>query len=253
VAHGVNRKLMSLLGLALLMVAPPAQAADPLPADTLGMDWSRVEEYRIVPGDKLYLNFGINTLGDEDFIREAVVRPDGRITVFPIGDVIAAGLTPRELQATVVSQLATQMRDPRVTVEVAEFAGNVIHVLGQVTRPGQVPAGPYMTVIQAITGAGGFSDDAQKNSVLVFQRDGARTVKVTRLRIDRAIKSGDLSQDMVLGRFDIVYVPRNAVGNLYVFTTRLFGSAHLIFSTALIGWELFNLDEVFVVPQVGRQ
>lgn len=243
----MNRLRKYLLTLFFLLLPGMAQAALPSIADSLGMDWSRVAEYRIVPGDELRLNFGINPIGDQDVIRMALVRPDGRITVFPIGDVIAAGLAPAELQASLVRQLSTQIRDPRVTVEVSAFAGNMIHVLGQVMKPGPVPAGPFMTVIQAIAGAGGFADDASKNSVLVFHRDGARTVRVTRLRLDRAIKSGDLSRDIPLGRFDIVYVPRNAVGNLHVFTSKLFGSTQTIMFNALLGWELFNLDRVFVV------
>lgn len=234
-----------ILPLLLLALAPATSFA--AAGDTLGMDWSRVAEYRIVPGDELALNFGINPIGDRDVVRTVKVRPDGRITLFPVGDVIAAGLTPRELQTSIVQLLSREMRDPRVTVEVAEFAGNVIHVLGQVNSPGAIPAGPFMTTLQAIAGAGGFRDDASRNSVLVFQRDGARTVRVTRLRLDRAIKSGDLSRDVILGRFDIVYVPRNAIGNLDVFTRQLFGGTQLALSSALLGWELFNLDRVFVV------
>lgn len=236
--------------MAAALAAPAVTSATGTPsADTLGMDWSRVAEYRIVPGDLLNLNFGINPIGDRDVIRAVNVRPDGRITVFPIGDVIAAGLTPRELQASLVKQLSAEMRDPRVTVEVAEFAGNLIHVLGQVNAPGAIKAGPYMTVLKAVAEAGGFKDDASRNSVLVFHRDGARTVRVTRIRLDRAIKSGDLSRDVPLGRFDIVYVPRNSIGNLEVFSRQLFGSTHLALSSALTGWELFNLDRVFVIAR----
>ena len=244
-------RIRSILGffLAAVLTAPVAAWAATPSADTLGMDWSRVAEYRIVPGDQLNLNFGINPIGDRDVIRVVNVRPDGRITVFPIGDVVAAGLTPRELQASLVQQLSAEMRDPRVTVEVAEFAGNRIHVLGQVQAPGAIKAGPYMTVLTAIAEAGGFKDDASRNSVLVFHRDGARTLRVTRIRLDRAIKSGDLSRDLPLGRFDIVYVPRNAIGNVEVFSRQLFGSTQGALSSALTGWELFNLDRVFVVAR----
>jgi polysaccharide export outer membrane protein len=230
-----------------LLTAPVAGADSS--ADTVGMDWSSVAEYRIVPGDVLHLNFGINPVGDRDIIRTAPVRPDGRITVFPIGDVIAAGLTPRDLQASLIKLLSSEMRDPRVTVEVAEFAGNVVHVLGQVNSPGAFKAGPYFTVLQAVAQAGGFKDDASRNSVLVFHRDGARTVRVTRLRLDRAIKSGDLSRDMAVGRFDIVYVPRNSIGNLDLFTRQLFSGPSMLLSSMLTGWELFNLDRVFVVAR----
>lgn len=240
----------SLLVAALALAASASLAfasTASLSADTTRMDWSQVAEYRIVPGDQLRLNYGINPTGDSDVIREAVVRPDGRITVFPIGDVVAAGLTPSELQSSIVKQLASQLREPRVTVEVSKVAANMVHVLGQVQAPKAVEAGPFTTVLQAISAAGGFTNDASKNSVLVFHRDGARTVRVTRIRLDHALKTGDLSRDIPVGRFDIVYVPRNTVGNLSVFTQQLFGSTSSILNTALAGWELFNLDRVFVV------
>lgn len=240
--------IIGLLGVGLALSVQPSRASTNYPADSVGMDWSRVAEYRIVPGDQLNLSLGLNPGGDRD-IRPVTVRPDGRISVFPIGDVIAAGLTPQELQTSLVRQLGTQLRDPRITVEVSNFAGNVIHVLGQVKNPGSVIAGPFMTTLQAIAGAGGFSDDAQRNSVLVFHRDGARTMKVSRIRLDRAIKAGDLSKDVVLGRFDIVYVPRNAIGNLDLFARQMFGGTSVALSAALTGWELFNLDRVFVLAR----
>jgi polysaccharide export outer membrane protein len=208
-------------------------------------DWSLVPEYRIVPGDRLVLNFGPNPGGPSDIMREARVRPDGRISVFPVGDVVAAGRTIRELEAALVDLLAAEFKQPRVVVELAEVAGNQIHILGQVRTPGSFPVGPFMTLSQAITTAGGFTDGAARNSVMVFHRDGARNVRVARVAFDRAITSGKLDADIPLSRFDIVFVPRSTVGNIEVFTRQVFGSANLGLNTVLIGWELFNLERVF--------
>ena len=239
-------KLRTLILLALLAVAPGLSRAETslTSSDSTGMDWSRVPEYRIVPGDKLLLDFGRRSDGALD-AREATVRPDGRITVFPAGDVIAAGLTPMELQRNIVALLSADLRLPRVVVNVTEVAGNVVHVLGRVLRPGSYPAGPFVTVMQAITAAGGLSDDAARNSVLLFHRDGSRTVSVSRIRIDRLVKGDDLA-DAVVGRFDIVFVPRSTIGNLNVFSNQFLAPAGNLLSSALIGWELFNLDRVFV-------
>ena len=118
-------------------------------------------------------------------------------------------------------------------------------MLGQVTNPGSFPAGPFMTLAQAISAAGGFTDGAARNSVLVFHRDGARNVRVARVALDRAITSGKLDADIPLSRFDIVYVPRSTVGNVEVFSRQVLGSLNLGLNTALIGWELFNLERVF--------
>jgi len=132
---------------------------------------------------------------------------------------------------------------------VFEMAGNRVHVLGQVKKPDSYPVLPFMTVSQAIAAGGGFSDDAARNSVLLFRRDGARTVSVERVRLDHGLKRADLDQDPMLNRFDIVYVPRSSLGNLLVFTQQLFGGTGPLINSSIQGWELFHLDRVFVVSQ----
>jgi polysaccharide export outer membrane protein len=234
--------------LMLLFLVPGALGAPAsAPPETTGTDWSQAPEYRIVPGDLLTLNYGREMAGDEDRTKPVRVRPDGRISVFPVGDVVAAGRTPRELEAALIDLLAAEFKSPRVVVEVTEVAGNQVHVLGRVKVPGSIPVGPFTTVIEAITKAGGFEDDAARNSVIVFHRDGARTVRVVRVRVDRDLKSGRLQTDMPLSRFDIVYVPRSTIGNINVFSRQFFGEQIQALNFALVGWELFNLDRVFVV------
>jgi polysaccharide export outer membrane protein len=230
-----------------LLVLGFAPARADVRSDTTGMDWSRVPEYRIVPGDLLKLNFGPRETDLTDLVRELRVRPDGRVSVYPIGDVVAAGHSPRELEASLVGLLSAELKNPRVTVEVAEVAGNQIHVLGRVTNPGSYPAGPFTTVIQAITRAGGFSDDAARNSVVVFHRDGGRTVAVARIRVDEALKRGRIDADYPLSRFDIVYVPRSTIGNINVFARQFFAEQGPILSTTILGWELFHMDRLYVI------
>lgn len=217
------------------------------PADSSAMDWSRVPEYRLVPGDVLRFNFGPPAGFTGDVIRESKIRIDGRVSVFPVGDVIAAGRTVKELQTAVIELMSAEYRFPRVTVEVFEPAGNRVHVLGRVKIPGSYPALPFMTVSQAVAAASGFEDDASRNAVLVFHRDGASSVRVERVELDKALKRADLDADPVLSRFDIVYVPRSGIGNLEVFTRQFFGSTGLALQSAIAGWELFNLDRVFVL------
>jgi polysaccharide export outer membrane protein len=231
--------------LGALCVAAPARAATD--ADSTGIDYSKVPEYRIVPADELELNFGPRLENvSADLIRKVTVRPDGRISVFPVGDVIAAGRTPMELQLALESLLSADLRQPRVVVEVTKLAGNQIHVFGQVRKPGSYPADPYLTLAQAIAAAGGFEDGAQRDQVLVVRRDGARNARVMRIPLGRAIKRGTFEADIRLSRFDIVYVPRSTISNIDVFIRQVVSGPGLALQTALIGWELFNLDRVFV-------
>jgi polysaccharide export outer membrane protein len=234
-----------------LLLAVPARAADaPLP-DSTTMDWSRVPEYRIVPGDKLSLNMGPRQDGTQDFIREQLVRPDGRITVYPVGDVVAAGLTPMELQKSIIALLSADLRAPRVTVEIVAMAGNQVHVLGQVTTPGSFTAGPFMTVSQAVAAAGGLKDDAARNDILLIHREGARTVRVAKVHVGRFLRGLEFVDPQV-SRYDIVYVPRTSVGNLNVFLNQFFSGLYLVSSTSLTGWELFNLDRVFLARAIRQ-
>lgn len=224
---------------------PPMRQETIIQGDSTRFDWSQVPEYRIVPGDVLLLNTGPAENVPADVQRRQVVRPDGRISLFPVGDVVAAGHTPSELEQIVVDLLAAEYRSPRVVVEVTEFAGNQVHVMGRVKNAGSFPASPYMTVVQAITAAGGFEDDAARNSVMLFHRDGARTVRVSRLRIHDSLKSGRLDADLPLSRFDIIYVPRSTIGNINVFTRQFFTDNLGALQFALSGWELFNLERVY--------
>jgi polysaccharide export outer membrane protein len=242
----------ALIAAMLILLVSGAAANSPVSssstADSLAMDWSRVPEYRLVPGDEMILNFGLPVDMTTDPARRQRIRPDGRISVFPVGDVVAAGRTVRELEAELVRLLAGELRRPRVTVEVTEVAGNEVHVLGRVQRPGSYKAGPFLTVSQAIAAAGGLTDDASPNNLLVFHRDGARTAKVVRLRLGDAISRGRLEADLPLGRFDIVYVPRSRIGDINVFVKNFFTNNFGALQFALIGWELFHLDQVYFIP-----
>jgi len=136
---GVVVKRLAALAITLTLVLPagPVRGAA-APADTPldQIDWGQAPEYRIVPGDELGLNFGPREDLNRELVRLAVVRTDGRVTVFPIGDVVAAGRTPVELQAELIRLLAGEYRQPRVTVEVVKSAANRVHVLGRVKKPG---------------------------------------------------------------------------------------------------------------------
>jgi protein involved in polysaccharide export with SLBB domain len=240
----VKRLAATVAALALALLAGLVSGAeapgDRTPLDQI--DWGAVPEYRIVPGDELALNFGPREDMDADMVRPTTVRSDGRNTVYPIGDVVAAGHTPVELQTALARLLAAEYKQPRVTVELVKSAANRVHVLGRVKTPGSQEVQALPTLLQVIAGAGGFENDAARNSVIIMHRVGLGTVSVTRVRADRLLRSGG---DVPLSRFDIVFVPRSAIGNVGVFAEQFFSPATQVGSTAFLGWELFNLDRVF--------
>jgi protein involved in polysaccharide export with SLBB domain len=248
----VNRVLALTIVISLAVPLTAVQGAGPsteTPIDEI--DWSQAPEYRIVPGDELVLDFGPGQTTEAAVVRRVVVRPDGRISVYPMGDVVAAGYTPAELQTTLVRLLASELKQPRLVVEVTKFAGNQIHVLGRVKKPGSVAATSLPTLLQVITEAGGFEDDAARGSVIVMHRVGLGSVNVARFRVDRLLRSGG---DVPLSRYDIVYVPRSTIGNVDLFVNQFFERLLLpAESFALRGWELFNLDKVYQSYRSGAR
>jgi protein involved in polysaccharide export with SLBB domain len=214
------------------------------------IDWGQAPEYRIVPGDELALDFGPREDIERDVIRTVVVRTDGRITVFPIGDVVAAGRTPVELQAELIRLLSAEYRQPRVTVEVAKSAPDQVHVLGRVKKPGSQVVRMLPTLLQVIAEAGGFEDDAARNSVVIMHRVGRNSVSVARIRADRLLRGGG---DVPLSRFDIVYVPRSTIGNLDVFVDQFFTRITPVGTAGRMGWEFFHMDRVYSQVRIVAQ
>jgi protein involved in polysaccharide export with SLBB domain len=246
-------KRFAAIAIVLALVLPPgfvfgAGAPGDPPIDQI--DWGATPEYRIVPGDELGLNFGPREDLNRELVRSVVVRLDGRVTVFPIGDVVAAGRTPVELQGELIRLLAVEYKQPRVTVEVVKTAANRVHVLGRVKKPGSQVVQSLPTLLQVIAEAGGFEDDAARNSVIIMHRVGLGSVSVTRIHVGRLLRGGG---DVPLSRFDIVYVPRSTIGNVDVFVDQFFSRTLAVGSTAFLGWELFNLDKVFGVVRVATR
>jgi polysaccharide export outer membrane protein len=103
-------------------------------------------------------------------------------------------------------ELVRYLKDPRVSVFIEEYA--TITVSGQVEEPGSFSLKGELTVIEAISMAGGFTKIAAKNAVKVMRlQDGKK--KAILVRVADISKRGDKSQDMPLKRGDIVFVPES--------------------------------------------
>jgi polysaccharide export outer membrane protein len=203
--------------------------------------------YRIAPGDILNVDFGVQLEGRQLQEYGVLVRTDGMITLNPVGEIRAAGHTTHELDSLLTLRYADVYRAPRVTVALAKMAGNYVHVFGRVKIPGSYELMPNATVLQAIARAGGPQDDASLGSIVLLRRTGPQSLVVREVDADRAIEQGLASQDPYVRRFDIVYVPRTAIGNLNHFITQFFGTIGTLPTTYIYGWEAFNIERVFPV------
>lgn len=169
-----------------------------------------LEEYKIQVGDTLDIKLFYNP----ELSDSVMVRPDGRISLQLARNVPVAGLTPSELEQTLSKKYENVVGTPEITVIVRSFSAQKIYVDGQVEKPGMLSLVGPMTILQAIASAGGLKDSAAPGDVIVIRR-GENGKPVT-LTIDVAsIRDGkDTSQDILLKSFDIVYVPKSAIGNV---------------------------------------
>jgi polysaccharide export outer membrane protein len=157
-------------------------------------------DYRLVAGDKLR----IEVYKDQQLSQSLQVRPDGRITLPLVGDVVAAGVTPLELNQTITTALKEYVTNPVVTVIVVESVPPNAYVMGEVNTPGPVPLKGPVTVLQALALAGGFKDFADTKGIRVLRKtpEGVQTI---RFNYKAAVRAQD--EPVYLGPEDVVVVP----------------------------------------------
>ncbi len=154
------------LVLALAGCGTPADSMPPLPlVDS--------HSYRLGPGDQIrFLTFG-----EEQLSGDFRIDASGDIALPLIGNIHAAGLTGQQLQEKTAKVLreSKQFRDPHIAVEVIAY--RPVFILGEVTKPGQYPYQPDMTVITAVAIAGGFTYRAVRNVFSIVRVDDDTTIE----------------------------------------------------------------------------
>lgn len=170
-------------------------------------------EYRIQVGDQLDIKFFYNSELNES----VQVRPDGKISLQLLGEIIIYNMTPSELENMLKEKYSPHLATAEVAVIVRAFNMQKVYVDGEVARPGALPLVGFMTVLQSISQAGGVKSNARTGEVLVIRRGEGGKPVVLKVNVNRAAKGKDMSQDVYLAPFDIVYVPRTAVGDVNQF------------------------------------
>lgn len=168
------------------------------------------DEYRIQAGDELDIKFYYNTELNE----RVIVRPDGRISLQLIPELVVTGQTPSGLSQQLMKAYAVELKQPQVTVIVRSFAAEQVYVDGEVSRPGVIALTGRTTVLQAISQAGGFKDSARLSEIMVVRIDGGSRPTPIRLNLKEARQGIAFEQDALLRPRDIVFVPRSRIGNV---------------------------------------
>jgi len=165
-----------------------------------------IDDYRLAPGDK------INIFIWGETVQPGVlpVNPNGYIHVPLVGEPVrAVGLTIYELKEVLEKKLAKIIRFPRVTVNVETYGpyGNKVYVLGEVVRPGKYECVAGLRLMDAISEAGGFTQQADLSRLEITRRDG----QLLTVNAEQFIRQGDASQNVLLQNDDRIVVRRGEV------------------------------------------
>jgi polysaccharide biosynthesis/export protein len=148
----------------------------------------------------------IDVWKEPDISRTIPVRPDGKISLPLLNDVQAAGLTAMQLAGSIRSGLTRYLTNPQVTVTVTEINSRRVYVTGEVARTGAIPLLPNMTVLQALSSAGGFTQFAKTKGIYILRMENGQQVKYP-FNYKDALNGKHPEQNILLKPGDLIVVP----------------------------------------------
>lgn len=160
--------------------------------------------YVIGPGDVLQI---IVMNEPQASVPVVVVRSDGMISIPLLKEVAAAGLTPRELEKLITQSLSRLIRDADVTVLVKEIHSEKVYMIGALRREGPIVLAGPLTVLQAISEAGGFTDYAKRSRIYVLRQDHGKQMRYP-FDYNAVIRGDHPEQNITLLPGDSVVVPQ---------------------------------------------
>ncbi len=162
-------------------------------------------EYLIGPGDTLQ----IFVWGNADLSATVPVRPDGRITVPLVEDLVASGKTSSQLARELEVHLSKYVKNPVVSVVVTGFVGRYseqIRVVGQATEPKMLPYRANMTLLDVMIEVGGLTEFAAGNRASIVRTTNGEQ-KQFKVYLDDLIKDGDISRNVKMYPGDVLIIP----------------------------------------------
>jgi polysaccharide biosynthesis/export protein len=172
---------------------------------------SEVQKLQPTPEDPPYLIgpedvLDISVWKEPDFSRAVPVRPDGKISLPLLNDIQASGSTPLQLAGLISSMLRKYVTQPQVTVIVTQINSKRIYIIGEVNHPGPISMLPGMTVLQALSSSGGFTQFANEKGIYILRKEDGREVRYP-FNYKDAIRGQSLDRNIVLKPGDTIVVP----------------------------------------------
>jgi len=160
-------------------------------------------DYKIGAGDVLDVSVWREP---EASIRGAVVRPDGKISLPLLKDVQVAGLTPTDVEKFVTERLVKVIQEPDVTVIVTGTNSQRIYAVGAVKKEGPIPFTYQMSVMQAISEAGGLTEYAKRSKIYILRNENGTQRKLP-FDYDGLLKGEHIELNIPLLPGDTLVVP----------------------------------------------
>jgi polysaccharide export outer membrane protein len=173
-----------------------------------GVDESAVKpatedpNYIIGPEDELI----VNVWREGDISRSVPVRPDGKISLALLNDVQASGLTPMQLSSEITTRLKKFIADPQVTIIVSKVNSQRIYIVGEVNHAGAFPLVPNMTVLEALSSAGGCSTFAKQTKIYILRVENGQEIRRP-FNFKEVLRGQRMAQNILLKPGDTIVVP----------------------------------------------
>ncbi len=147
-----------------------------------------------------------------DLSKQLQVRPDGRISMPIIRDIVAVGKTPTQLADEMTVKLKEYVQNPVVAISLNQVNSSNIFLLGEVANPGKYPLKSKTTLLQGITIAGGFKETAARNQIVIFRFiETAPGMKRFTASYDDIVLRSGISDNFELKPGDTLVVPSESM------------------------------------------
>jgi polysaccharide export outer membrane protein len=196
----------------LLAIAIFMLPADSIPAQTKpAAEAGQPQAAAISPGKDFMIGvedvLSVNVWREPELsLKEVVVRPDGKISLPLVSDILASGLTTVQLQEKIAEKLKEFISSPVVSVTVVRIASLSVSIVGEVLKPGSYPLVAPMTVLELLARAGGVTQDAKSKKIKILRKEDGKTIQIN-FNYKEVRDGKNLPSNILLKNGDVVVVP----------------------------------------------
>jgi polysaccharide export outer membrane protein len=196
--------------------------------------------YRIAEGDQLEMVF----FSHPDQNRFVTVRPDGRITMPFVGDVVAAGKAPTDLASELKTAYEQVLVEPQIDV-IVQTMGARYYVFGEVRASGEFAYERPIDLMQAVAQAGGYNDRARLSSIVILRKGENGDAYAGVFDFRRFLDAETRIANIEVRPDDLIWVPKSAIARWDTATSQTLSGVLQAQDVILRGWQIVKFDEVY--------